>query len=153
MESCSYDYNLTKDHVHWLKILWREKRWKARNGWQKIYRSLILLPHKLVTTQYGCSLYVLWEKDVSRSDKLDIPWICPSNKIFRQIIGIPMGCNTTPFFANLFLLYYHNKWMKKLKNLRAKTFANLFTFFDNLTTVRRVWAVSFLLKLNSKWKI
>ena len=37
------------------------------------------------------------------------------SKIFRQIIGIPMGSDPAPFFANLFLYFYENKWMSNIK--------------------------------------
>ena len=36
-------------------------------------------------------------------------------KIFCQIIGISMGSDPSPFFANLFLYFYESKSMKKLK--------------------------------------
>ena len=36
-------------------------------------------------------------------------------KIFCQIIGIPMGSDPAPFFANLFLYFYESKWMNELK--------------------------------------
>ena len=38
-----------------------------------------------------------------------------SNKIFRQIIGIPMGSDPAPFIANLFLYLYENRFLNKLK--------------------------------------
>ena len=37
------------------------------------------------------------------------------NKIFRQISGTSMGFNLALFFANLFLFYYKNEWIKKVK--------------------------------------
>ena len=37
------------------------------------------------------------------------------NKIFRQIIGIPMGSDPVPFIANLFLYIYENHFLDKLK--------------------------------------
>ena len=38
------------------------------------------------------------------------------SKIFRQVVGIPMGLDPTPFFANLFLLFYESRWLKSIKN-------------------------------------
>ena len=37
------------------------------------------------------------------------------NKVFRQIIGIPMGSDPAPFIANLFLYIYENRFMTNLK--------------------------------------
>ena len=37
------------------------------------------------------------------------------NKIFRQIIGIPMVSDPAPYMANLFLYFYESKWIKNLK--------------------------------------
>ena len=38
------------------------------------------------------------------------------SKIFRQVIGIPMGSDPAPFFANLFLFFYESRWLKFIKN-------------------------------------
>ena len=60
------------------------------------------------------------------------------SKIFRQIIGIPMGSDPAPFMANLFLYHFESKWIRKLKkeNLQvARKFANTFRFIDDLLTV------------------
>ena len=37
------------------------------------------------------------------------------NKIFRQIIGIPMGSDTARFFASFILYYYESKGIKNIK--------------------------------------
>ena len=60
------------------------------------------------------------------------------SKIFRQIIGIPMGSDPAPFFANLFLHYYESKWMKELMKkdlMQARKFSNLFRFIDDLSAI------------------
>lgn len=59
-------------------------------------------------------------------------------KLFRQVVGIPMGSDPAPFFANLFLYYYENKWVKSLKRidiLRARKFSHTFRFIDDLFTI------------------
>ena len=33
------------------------------------------------------------------------------DKIYRQIIGVPMGCDCAPFLANLYLFYYEYKYV------------------------------------------
>lgn len=37
------------------------------------------------------------------------------DKLFRQDIGIPMGSDPAPFFANLFLYHYESLWLKSIK--------------------------------------
>ena len=56
----------------------------------------------------------------------------------RQIIGIPMGSDPAPFFANLFLYHYERKWMLKLKQKdlqRARRYGNVFRFIDDLNAM------------------
>ena len=58
--------------------------------------------------------------------------------LFRQIIGIPMGSDPAPFFANLFLYFYEVQWIKTLKKSdysRARRFLNTFRFIDDLITL------------------
>ena len=55
--------------------------------------------------------------------------------IFRQIIGIPMGSDPAPFFANLFLFNYESKWVKSNSYnnyARAKKLFYAFRFIDDL---------------------
>lgn len=57
------------------------------------------------------------------------------NTLFRQIIGIPMGSDPAPFFANLFLSFYETQWIKSLKRAdygRARRVFNTFRFIDYL---------------------
>ena len=59
-------------------------------------------------------------------------------KLFRQIVGIPMGSDSAPFMANLFLYYFENKWVKNLKKeslQRARRFLHTFRFIDDLLTI------------------
>ena len=58
-----------------------------------------------------------------------------SNKVFRQIIGIPMGSDPAHFIANLFLYIYENRFMTNLKKddlARAKNLRHVFSFIDYL---------------------
>ena len=60
------------------------------------------------------------------------------NKVFRQVIGIPMGSDPAPFMANLFLYHYESLWIKKLKKddlQKARRFSNTFRFIDDLLTI------------------
>ena len=57
------------------------------------------------------------------------------NKLFRQDIGIPMGSDPAPFFANLFLYHYESSWIKKIQktnNTLARKFGNVFRYIDDL---------------------
>ena len=58
--------------------------------------------------------------------------------VFRQKIGIPMGSDPAPFFANFFLFHYESIWMKNLKKKnqgRARKFGNICRFIDDLIAI------------------
>ena len=57
------------------------------------------------------------------------------NKLFRQDIGIPMGSDPAPAFANLFLFHYESSWLlsvKKSNNILARKFGQVFRYIDDL---------------------
>ena len=57
------------------------------------------------------------------------------SRLFRQIIGIPMGSDPAPAFANLFLFFYESKWLDKMKksnNVLARKFGQVFRYIDDL---------------------
>ena len=59
-------------------------------------------------------------------------------QIFRQRIGIPMGSDPAPFFANLFLFHYESEWlhnMKKSDQCRARKFGIIFRLIDDLVAI------------------
>ena len=59
------------------------------------------------------------------------------NKVFRQVIGIPIGSDPAPLMANLFLYFYENKCVRTLKKTdlnKARKFRYTFRFID-LTTI------------------
>ena len=58
--------------------------------------------------------------------------------VFQQIIGIPMGSDPAPFFANLFLYFYESTWLRQIQKTdiaRARRFSNTFRFIDDLSTL------------------
>ena len=60
------------------------------------------------------------------------------SKIFRQVIGIPMGSDPAPFMANLYLFHYENIFMRNLKKediQKARRFGNVFRFIDDLCAI------------------
>ena len=57
------------------------------------------------------------------------------DRLFRQEIGIPMGSDPAPAFANLFLFYYESRWLKSIKktnNILARKFGQVFRYIDDL---------------------
>jgi len=57
------------------------------------------------------------------------------NRICRQIIGIPMGSDPAPFFANFFLAYYECNYIKELRKkdpAEARKYRNICRFIDDL---------------------
>ena len=66
---------------------------------------------------------------------IDNAYFQVGDKIFRQVIGIPMGSDPAPFIANLFLYVYENRFMEKLKKSdlkRARNLRHVFRFIDDL---------------------
>ena len=99
-------------------------------------------------SKYGAK----WVKDTSKyksyfdkqgikkavSYLLDNCFFTVGTKLLRQVIGIPMGSDPAPFFANLFLYHYERKWMLQLKRKdihRARKFGNVFRFIDDLNAM------------------
>ena len=102
----------------------------------------------LAITRYGAKwtsdsdIYDIWfdctKMKAAVAYLLDNCFFKIGNKLFRQIIGIPMGSDPAPFFANLFLYFYESKWLKELKRIdlsRARRFGNTFRFIDDLTAI------------------
>ena len=57
------------------------------------------------------------------------------NTVLRQKIGIPIGSDPAPFFANLFLYVYESKFIQHLLKsnpVRAYKFRHVFRFIDDL---------------------
>ena len=55
-----------------------------------------------------------------------------------QVIGIPMGSNPAPFFANLFLAHKEADWVKaqrKLETINVRKINNSFRFIDDLLSL------------------
>jgi hypothetical protein len=60
------------------------------------------------------------------------------DKVFRQKIGIPIGSDPAPFFANLFLYVYESKFISNLLKTdpaRARRFRHIFRFIDDLISL------------------
>ena len=60
------------------------------------------------------------------------------NILFQQTIGIPMGIDPAPFWANLYLYHYENMFVTKLirtDRYRGFKFKNCFRFIDDACTL------------------
>ena len=60
------------------------------------------------------------------------------NSLFRQKIGIPMGIDPAPFWVNLFLYTYENKYISELipnDKVKARHFRATKRFIDDLGTL------------------
>ena len=66
---------------------------------------------------------------------VDNSYIMFRNKIYRQIVGIPMGTNCAPYLANIFLHTYEYNYLEKLvkegKILEAKLLGHTFRYQDD----------------------
>ena len=69
---------------------------------------------------------------------LDNCFFTIGNKVLKQTIGLPMGGDPAPFWANLFLFYYEHAWMKRMRktdNILARKFSHTFRFIDDLLAI------------------
>ena len=61
------------------------------------------------------------------------------NKVFQQIIGIPMGTDPAPFMANLYLFYYEFKYMEMLTKkdyiTARRQYGHIRRFIDDLAAL------------------
>lgn len=68
---------------------------------------------------------------------LDNIYIRFGDKVYRQVVGIPMGTNCAPLIADLFLYYYESQFMVKLSKDPAKhhlidEFNNTYRYLDDI---------------------
>ena len=70
---------------------------------------------------------------------LDNIFVTFGDKLFRQVVGIPMGTDCSPFLANLFLYSYEFKWIdKQRRNQEFKvlnSFRNCGRYIDDLLLI------------------
>lgn len=58
--------------------------------------------------------------------------------LLKQVIGLPMGGDPAPFWANLFLFHFEYDWLKRMRkenNILARKFTNTFRFIDDLLSI------------------
>ena len=70
---------------------------------------------------------------------IDNSYIVYHGKVFRQVIGIPMGTNCAPFLANIFLHVYEYEYLKMLVDNGdieiAKKLSNMFRYQDDCVAI------------------
>lgn len=70
---------------------------------------------------------------------IDNAYFSFGNKVYQQVIGIPMGTDPAPYMANLYLHYYEEKWMNNLAktdNRKARrNYKHTRRFIDDLGTL------------------
>ena len=62
-------------------------------------------------------------------------YVCVCNKVFKQLIGVPMGTDCAPLLANLYLFYFEYKFMNILMKSnfsKARSFTYSFRYIDDL---------------------
>jgi hypothetical protein len=93
------------------------------------------LPKKKSDKEY----YVSCETLISHINKLiDNIYVTFGDKVFQQIIGIPMGTDCAPLLANIYLHMYEFEFMIQLQKeniKRAHKFCYTMRYIDDLATV------------------
>ena len=77
------------------------------------------------------------------------------NKVFRQIVGIPMGTNCAPLIADLFLYCYESQFMAKLqkdlsKHSRVSLFSSNCRYLDDIFTANNPSFLTFVNQIYHK---
>ena len=75
---------------------------------------------------------------VALSHLISTCYFSVGNATMRQRVGIPMGIDPAPFWANLFLYTYEHEYMKetiKADRVKAKHFHAIFRFIDDLCSI------------------
>jgi hypothetical protein len=54
------------------------------------------------------------------------------NKVFQQIVGIPMGTNCAPLLADLFLYSYEAEFIKKNSTSEVVAFNSTIRYIDDV---------------------
>ena len=70
---------------------------------------------------------------------LDNIYIRFSTKLYRQIVGVPMGTNCAPFVADLFLFCYERHFMTSLSDVKQaeiiEAFKSTSRYLDHLLNI------------------
>ena len=121
-------HNLIKEKLINL-IEWTFKRegspYIACNERQAFFPSEDTKRYKLWSCQNVCEALIYL---------LDNIYIRFGTKLYRQIVGIPMGTNCAPLVADLFLFCYERDFMRSLSDVKLKLLKHLNLHLDIWTT-------------------
>ena len=118
-------HNLIKEKLINL-IQWTFKRegspYIAYNERQAFFTSGDTKRYKLWSCQNVCEALIYL---------LDNIYIRFGTKLYRQIVGIPMGTNCAPLVADLFLFCYERDFMTSLSDVKLKLLKHLNQHLDS----------------------
>ena len=80
----------------------------------------------------------------------DNVYITVGNRVYRPVVGIPMGTDCEPLLANLFLFFYESKYVKdKLSSNHKQAMLLKYTvrYIDDLLLKRRFLILFYLPQL------
>ena len=104
-------------NVQKTRTCWSDSKMKPREGnWQVTKKELLDMVFYLIDNIY----------------------VTCGDKVFRQIIGIPMGTDCAPFLANLFLYFYEFQFMERMakkKNPDVYRFRKVARYLDDLIII------------------
>ena len=126
-------HNLIKEKLINL-IEWTFKRdsspYIACNERQAFFTSEDTKRYKLWSCQNVCEALIY---------RLDNIYIRFGTKLYRQIVGIPMGTNCSPLVADLFLFCYERNFMTSLSDVKQAEIIEAFTstsrYLDDLLNI------------------
>ena len=83
---------------------------------------------------------------------LDNIYIRSGTKLYRQIVGIPMGTNCAPLVADLFLFCYERDFMTSLSDVKQaeiiEAFKSTYRYLDDLLVLTiltlKAWSIVFI---------
>ena len=107
-----------------------------------MYQFLIIANHFAFFTSEDTKRYKLWScQNVCEAliYLLDNIYIRFGIKLYRQIVGIPMGTNCAPLVADLFLFYYVRDFMTSLSEFKQadiiEAFKSTSRYLDDLLNI------------------
>ena len=113
------------------------------NDRQAFFTSEVTKRYKLWSCQNVCEALIYVLNNI---------YIRPGTKLYRQIVGIPMGTNCDPLVADLFLFCYERNFMTSLSDVKQaeiiETFKSTTIYLDDLLILTiltlNVWSIVFI---------